>query len=497
MSRKILGLDIRRNSISAAQIQGTLQGYVIEKLIHIDVDEGQEEDLSELGDSLKDNTAPADIRGEQLLTMLEKLSNSIDFSSADCFVSFPSIDMSFRNLTVPFKNKKKIGQVLPFELEPVIPGSVDDLTMDFILPDQESDEEETQVVAAAVRTGLLESFDSCLKKGGLSVQAIVPGGSAMAEYLIAMSDLNNDYLFLDTDNISATLFLIRDNTIASIRSFITNNPKGTGLEVTRTLLAYCEQNDIRYQPDLLYVTGPACMNPDFVSILTDTTGLVVESIDVVESMGFTKEDAISGQVVTEHFQNALALCHSGIYGIKGLRLNERHVALGKYLSEYRDQLIPTGIILLLVIIVFFTGTIYDIVSLNKTIASYDRQMTTIYKEAFPEATKIIDPYTQMKANLIEEKKKSDFVESSAGDVRIIDLLNDISKNLPVTMDIEFDRFVLGNDDLKISGKTDSYKTVDDMKGRLEKIDYLKSVVITSTAGGKSDNEVNFKLKIDF
>ncbi|MBU1170456.1 MAG: hypothetical protein KKD44_12910 [Proteobacteria bacterium] len=493
MSRKILGLDIRRDSLSVVLIQGTLQGHVIEGLAHIDLRTGpssQEQDTRTLD-------MEGDERGERLLAMIEKLAQTISFSDVDCFVSFPSIDMSFRNVSTPFKNKKKIRQILPFELEPVMPGSVDELTVDFIVLEKPTDEDETHLVSAAVNSNLLESFESCLKRGGLSVQAILPGGSATAEFLVKSCESYRNYLFLDMGLQSATLFLIHDNQIASIRSFLAEGLEENGLSISRTVLAFCEQNDMDYQPDMLYITGPGSRGHGVHEILGGATGMPVESVDVLKPMGFSIDERITDLWDESLYQNALALCYSGIYGIKGLRLSERFVALTKYFSDYKNQIIQSGIFLAMVLVVLLGSVVFESYSVNRTIRNYDREMVAIFKEAFPAATKIIDPYNQMKANVAEERKKSAFGDSNAGNIRIIDLVNDISKTLPDSLDIEFDRFVLGNDDLKISGSTDTYATVDDMKTRLEKIDYFKGVVITSTSGGQSDKQVHFKLKIDF
>lgn len=502
MSRKILGLDIRRESLSAVLIQGTLQGHVVEGLAHIDFHQKGEnhdeaQDANGSSGSLKRLDSEGDERGERLLAMLETLAQTVDFASADGFASFPSIDMSFRTLSVPFSNKKKIRQVLPFELEPVMPGAVDELALDFIMLDRPADEEDTHIVSAAVNSNLLESFESCLKRGGLTIQAILPGGSAAAEFLVKSCDEYSDYLFLDMGNQSATLFLIKGKQIESIRSFGIDGAHGAGLNVLRTVLAFCEQHDTVYQPEMLYVTGPGSCAPGVFDIIEKTTGLSAKPLDFLGPMGFTLDERVTDLWDGNLYQSALALCYSGIYGIKGLRLSERFVALNKYISEYKDQMIQSGIFLALLLVALLVNTVFDSVSANRTIKNYDRQMTAIYKEAFPEETTIRNPYQQMKGKLEEERKKSSFADSNAGNIRIIDLLNDISKALPDSLEIEFDRFVLGNDDLKISGSTDTYATVEDMKTRLGKIDYFKSVVITSTSGDQSDNKIHYKLKIDF
>lgn len=500
MSRKILGLDIRRDSLAAVLVQGTLQGYVIEQVAHIDsrkevMGPGGSVTLADPDPNLPESEGEE--RGERLLAMLEKLAQTMDLASADCFVSFPAIDMSFRNLSVPFRNRKKIRQVLPFELEPVMPGSVDELAFDFIMLERNFEEEESQLVSAVVNKNLLESFESCLKRGGLSVQAVLPGGAAAAEFLAQSCEEHRDYLFLDLGHQAATLYLIRNREVTGIRAFAMDSAKGAGLNVMRTVLAFCEQNDIDYQPTMLYLTGPGARVAGARDILIRTTSLDVTHLDSLQPMGFMVDERITDLWDTDLYQNAMALCHSGIYGIKGLRLSERFVALNKYLSEYRSQMIQTGFFFALVFLALLASTLFDSISTNRTLRDYDRQMRTIFTEAFPSATKIIDPYSQMQANVREVRKKSAFADSNAGNIRIIDLVNDISQALPEGLDIEFDRFVLGSEDLKISGNTDTFATVEDMKTRLARIDYFSSVVITSTTGDQGGNKVNFKLKIDF
>ena len=113
MSRKILGIDIRRDSLAAVLINGTIHGQVIEALEYIDLSQIETQPENEMNnadpeDNGKKNPVPGgDERGESLLKMLELLSRKMDFEGTTCFVSFPSSDISYRNLSVPFRNKKK------------------------------------------------------------------------------------------------------------------------------------------------------------------------------------------------------------------------------------------------------------------------------------------------------------------------------------------------------------------------------------------------------
>ena len=63
--------------------------------------------------------------------VLDSLMESLKPTGATCVLGIPTTFISFRNLSVPFTDLKKIRQVLPFELEPTLPMSVESLVFDF------------------------------------------------------------------------------------------------------------------------------------------------------------------------------------------------------------------------------------------------------------------------------------------------------------------------------------------------------------------------------
>jgi hypothetical protein len=371
--------------------------------------------------------------------------------------------------------------------------------VDFLVIDHHTDEEESHLVAAAVNKTLLESFESCLKRGGITPQTVVPGGSSTAEYLTKIDQTVSDYIILDLEKESSTLFLIQSGQISSIRSFKTGPDRGksAAMNINRTVLAFSEQKEQTYQPEMLFVTGAGLSTPGTRETLTQITGLPLESVEFLESMDFLLDERVRDLWESDLYSNALSLCYEGLYGAKGLKLTERYVALGKYVSEYRDKIIRRAVLLGLVLVLLLFNAVFDTVTMSRKITRYNQQMKDIYKQVFPNATKIVDPYNELKAKVAQERKKSSFADSNAGNVRVIDLLNDISKSVQDSLNVEFERLVLGSDDLKISGTADTYSTVDTMKNQLEKIDYFKSVAITSTTGEQNDKLVHFKLSINF
>ena len=108
MPGKILGLDINNNSITAVQVLSGLKSSEIIACCRVMIEQDQ-----------------------TLNQALEGLFEQIDPKSDSCIASIPAEDVSFHNIQMPFSDRKKIRQTLPFEIEAEVPLPVDDLIIDF------------------------------------------------------------------------------------------------------------------------------------------------------------------------------------------------------------------------------------------------------------------------------------------------------------------------------------------------------------------------------
>jgi Tfp pilus assembly protein PilN len=80
-------------------------------------------------------------------------------------------------------------------------------------------------------------------------------------------------------------------------------------------------------------------------------------------------------------------------------------------------------------------------------------------------------------------------------IRTIDILNHISKLIPKETDVKLTRLVIGEESVQISGNTDTFNSVDDIKSRLEQVNFFQKITISSANINKSDKRVQFKLQV--
>jgi Tfp pilus assembly PilM family ATPase len=88
MSKKVLGIDIRKESVSAVLVKTSLRENRIDAHAHIPLPETAEDD-------------------NFFRTALNDLCREIDPSGCDCVVSISADHFSYRILQVPFKDAKK------------------------------------------------------------------------------------------------------------------------------------------------------------------------------------------------------------------------------------------------------------------------------------------------------------------------------------------------------------------------------------------------------
>jgi Tfp pilus assembly protein PilN len=134
-------------------------------------------------------------------------------------------------------------------------------------------------------------------------------------------------------------------------------------------------------------------------------------------------------------------------------------------------------------------------TVNKQVRGVEHQMTQIFKATFPEVKTVRYPYAEMQAKMREIKKTAAFQAEAGPHIRSIDILNSISEKIPNNIKVDLTRLVIQPGNVTISGTTDAFNYVDDIKSRLEQIPYFKKVTISSANIDRSGNEVRFMLKV--
>ncbi|MDD9946094.1 MAG: type II secretion system protein GspL [Myxococcales bacterium] len=153
---RILGIDIEHHSLRGAIIRTSFRRAEVERYIYVPVP-----------DSASGEQRDAQLR-EAVAELTKRLERPVDIVTA----GIDGQAVSLRQISLPAAAAKRVGEVLPFELEALLPFDIDDAVVDY-QPAGKRDGELELLVAAIVKPRLREELDR-LTGAGIQARHIVP-----------------------------------------------------------------------------------------------------------------------------------------------------------------------------------------------------------------------------------------------------------------------------------------------------------------------------------
>ena len=482
MSRKVLGIDIQNDAVSAVLVRSSLREKRIENHAFMPIRDAEDE-------------------AGGLTAALNTIADSMDLSGCDCAVSISADLFSFRNMQVPFKDAKKIRMMLPFELEPTLPYQIEDITIDFRVLQTDDQKERTSLFAAMVEKTDLDAHLETLALLKINPEIVTISGLPTALCLASQADPGEDQLLLAFNKNHSVLFANVAGQISLIRSFpmppaASSNHQSIGNQVLRTLAAFEEIAHSDFQPLEVIVTGNGLDGLNLKEEVAKVLKLPVKFANFADRFDLPIETSDENFWNPARMDNALALALMEIDGLNGLNFHKGRFAAKKFFVKNKSNLVKTGILAAVVLALLFFNVITESYTLRKRVAHLDQQITGILKATFPGVKAKGDPYSLMQVKIKEAKQNKVFQVESINSIRSIDILNHISLSIPKNTIVDITRMVIGPENVLISGNTDTFNAVDDMKSRLEQIDSFKKVTISSANTDRSGKEIRFQLKVE-
>ena len=480
MGKRILGIDIQHDAVAAVIVNRGFKGNSVEAHAYIPFPEKPE----------------GENRLEAALHILVK---ELDVTECVCASSLPSHHASFRNLRVPFKQEKRIRQILPFELEPTLPFPVEDVIIDYHVIQTALPDEQTELIAAAYDSKNLAKHLELLAAFGLDPEMVTIGGYPAAVLLCRLGELPGDAMLVDFGVDVGTLFTLTSGNLRLIRSIPPVSGDISRTEhlcqnIKRTLYALEESGELDYRPESIYITGPETGNNGIENKFSGMLNIPVRKTSLVRDVDAGINEIPMDGWVPHRMDNALALALLKSIGVKGINFRKGPFAIRKRWAEYKKNIVTSGALAGALLLIMLTYVFVDFYTQNARLAALKAETEGIFRSTFPEVTRIVDPQSQM-AQKIKELRISSLLPSEAGvKPLIIDILNEISQRIPADIDAKFSRMVIGDESVVISGDTDTFNSVDTVKVGLEKAEMFSEVTIVSTNKDNAANRIRFRIK---
>jgi len=150
-----------------------------------------------------------------------------------------------------------------------------------------------------------------------------------------------------------------------------------------------------------------------------------------------------------------------------------------------------GKLVVALIVVWIVGIGVDMYFKTQVKKKLDTKIKAQFTAVMSPGTPMVAPLEQMEQHLSRLQKK--YGEEGGGSDTPLNIIRDISEKIPGEMDAVIESFTLDENGITISGTTQSYDTVEKIKGVLSTLKHITEVKIVSANVNATDQRVMFKL----
>ncbi|MBU0946285.1 MAG: PilN domain-containing protein [Proteobacteria bacterium] len=493
MAHQILSIDLQQDLLTAAILDDEKTQELLASTVVVTGSRPPEEVIAELAAKL----ACADCR---------------------CFLSLGASFFSFRNLVLPFSDRKSINKILPFELEESTANSIDTMLIDFMLNSREG--EETEVIAAMIERKLLSEWYTALRQAGISPEFITLSGLATLSSIRENGKPPEEFIFLDLRMENAALFLVSSDRLQLIRPLVFDAGRKAGftfdeesgeihiqrpehgaeafrelsLAIKQTLTPLSLATPMATLP--IYIDGGAGLSQ---SATTWLDAAFNRPCLVCGRAGLLPLPSSLPAETDQHARlltSCLSLAIQGGKAKNSFNFSKEEFAPHRGLSSYRVQqrLIAYPLIALLLLSLGYLW--YNTNVLNKQQAALVAEIRAVFTETLPEVSRVVDPLQQLQVAINKSRLSSTEGEGTTLPYTVLHVLREISTRIPPSLDVRLTRLVYESKGLRLMGITDTFNTVDSLKKNLEQSPDFISVTISSANLNAKDSKIRFELKVE-
>ena len=373
-------------------------------------------------------------------------------------VAIPPDEISMRILSIPFEDRKKIQDILPFELSGLLPHDVKEMIVDAIPIGNE------RVLTAALEKARLKKYLEMLKEFGL-----------------------DPYWF--------------GSTIFSMGRLLNGANKGTAAFVGNESFMVLSDGEPRFFKPLKEIN-----ELKIGLIYLESEGI---HIDKVYSIDENIKD-LKSLLPKIDIKNVLLPWNcppdgAGLYALSlhlqkkmegAINFRKGEFAYTKESNAIKKNLKFTGV-LALIITGLIMGNVYlKYKGLARDFITARDALRGAYLELFPGETKVLDELYQLEAKV--NKLKGD-MEITSGGISVLEIMKELSKagGNNSNFRAKFNEVNIAEGRMTVRGETDSFESANILKDRLIKENYFNDILLTdlkTKVGGGAAFSLSVTLK---
>lgn len=294
-----------------------------------------------------------------------------------------------RQLTIPFRGKRRVSAAVRFELEPYLAFPIEDLVVDH-LPVREVDGQ-TEVLTIGVRKAVIEEQLAVLDAAGISAEGVGIDAIGMTALWHAQRKTSSGLeAVLHVRDEGSILAVMRDKKIAFVRHLaaasarLHENPQSAAREVTNMLRAFNAGAGPGEEISKLTLTGAKLFDEER-ALFEDDLGVSVEYVNLLAPVKFAKNAKGNLADDANLFAGPVGVAHAASGGAFFLNFLRDDLAANRVQRGVAAHAVLTGV-LALALFMGYMG--YAIVDYRRNLDALDSIGQLVWEEyvaAYPDA----------------------------------------------------------------------------------------------------------------
>jgi general secretion pathway protein L len=492
MPQRVLALELDARELKAAVLETTFRDYRIVGFY-------------------REPVAPNDgDLAEQVRGFLERH----QLQATTVLSSLPGDLVTLRTFFLPFRDRKKLDQTVPFELESQVPFGLDDVIVDYHVLHR--DRSGSSVLAALVQRRDLEEHLALLTAAGLDCKVIDLAPLATLNVLRLLgNELPETFVYVGGSARRITVALYRNGQLVGLRTLVASAPldpaeaeataAGNGHpvgapahitalagEIRWTLLAL---NGAPLDAELpCFVSGEGAELEQIGDELGRTMQLNVRRLD--ESPLHNVPPALRTELGSFVSPLGLALREVAPNDAVGVNFRQGEFAYHRGQDELRRALWRSGALAAVVLALMTANTYMGYQQVANDLAVVQAQIRNVFMQTLPDTHRIVDERSQLQSEIDAAQKKLQILSGLApvGGATAIDVMRTITSAIPDSIKIDTDEYAMDPESVRMKAKTDSFEAVDTIKQQLLNTHYFADVQVKDVKSAP-DGKVDFRLQL--
>jgi hypothetical protein len=413
--------------------------------------------------------------------------------------ALPGEFVAKRLLALPFNDRRRLAQVVPFALEEHLPFPVDDAAVAFARVGREDGK--TLVIAAFARKADVKEHLELLARAGLDPKVVTLGTLALAGLLArARNGAGGSHLVVDIDHASTSMVLIDGRgTPRAVRTVSRGMDPQNGNAalpspaaavilgaVRQTLLAHGSTE--QEAPDLV-LTGAAAATPAVRAQISDGLAVPIHYVDEFDCSSFFAGNRTEPVTYAPCLAMLLAEAPNKPLELLNFRTGE-FVFRGRV-----GTLGPLRLTAGLAAVAIFLALLNFLIAVSieaRQLHLLNRQIALVTAPALGES----DPAQAamaLKQKIAEMRKRLHLMGGNLGHGSPLDVLLALSQAIPPGLPMQVNDLVVDDGGLKIQGTADSFATVDQVKKALGRAPAFADIQVEHAGAGTDPGKIEFQL----